>query len=59
MTEEPALRVGGTIIHVEEVDAASGVKRIGVRFSGISPEESRAISWYVWSRVRSFFQDNG
>ena len=59
MTEEPALQVAGTIIHAEETEAGSEVRRIGIRFSEISPEDSRAISWYVWSRVRSFFQDHG
>jgi len=58
MTEEPALQVAGTIVHVEESEAGTGAQRIGVRFSEIAPEDSRAISWYVWSRVRSFFQDS-
>lgn len=59
MVDEPALQVHGEVIHAGESDTGTGIHRCGVRFSNIEPENARAISWYVWSRVRSFFQENG
>ncbi len=59
MTEEPSLLVHGEIIHAGESEAGSGVHRCGVRFSNVEPENARAISWYVWTRVRAFFQEHG
>lgn len=59
MTEDPELQVSGEIVHSEEKEPGTGIHRIGVRFSEVDPKDARAISWYVWSRVRSFFQDNG
>lgn len=59
MTEDPALQIHGEIIHAGESELGSGTHRCGVRFSNVDPDSARAISWYVWSRVRAFFQENG
>lgn len=57
MADEPALHVTGCVVHTEG-EHERNLHRFGVRFTDVRAEDTRAITWYVWSRVRAIFPES-
>lgn len=56
IAEDPAISVSGDLVHFSNGKAASR-PRFGVRFVDMDNESVRALTWFVWKRVKLFFHD--
>lgn len=56
ITEEPAISVKGELVHFSNGKPAT-LPRYGVRFVDVDDEAVRALTWFVWKRVKLFFHD--
>lgn len=56
IAEDPAISVEGELVHFSSGKPSSDL-RIGVRFVDVDDESVRALTWFVWKRVKLFFHD--
>ena len=56
ITEDPAIAVQGEIIHFSDGKTSTD-PRFGVRFMDVDDNSVRALTWFVWKRVKLFFHD--
>ncbi len=56
IAEDPAVSVLGEIVHFSN-DKAGAQPRFGVRFVDVDDDSVRALTWFVWKRVKLFFND--
>ena len=56
IAEDPAIAVEGELVHFLNGKSTSE-PRFGVRFTDVDDEDVRALTWFVWKRVKLFFHD--
>ena len=56
ITDDPAIAVQAELVHFSSGKPSSGL-RVGVRFIGVDDDSVRALTWFVWKRVKLFFHD--
>ncbi|NUM54216.1 MAG: PilZ domain-containing protein [Candidatus Hydrogenedentes bacterium] len=56
IADEPAISVKGELVHFSNGKPSSSL-RIGVRFIDVDDASVRALTWFVWKRVKMFFHD--
>ncbi|MDZ4859773.1 MAG: PilZ domain-containing protein [Candidatus Hydrogenedentes bacterium] len=56
IADDPAVTVLGELVHFSTGKPASR-PRFGVRFVEVDNDSVRTLTWFVWKRVKQFFQD--
>lgn len=56
ITDDPAICALAELVHFSNGKPSSNL-RIGVRFVDVDDESVRALTWFVWRRVKLFFHD--
>lgn len=56
IVDDPGISVQGELIHFSNGKPSSNL-RVGVRFIDVDDANVRALTWFVWKRVKMFFHD--
>ena len=56
IVDDPGISVQSELIHFSNGKSSSSI-RVGVRFIDVDDASVRALTWFVWKRVKMFFHD--